>query len=163
METSWKDFHIHGGGNCLGPKNPLWPVYRQLIEHIDPKLLEWRNMRLYIQAGNIDERLKHLLNENRNRNVIPDADQEFRNAWRYYFELLHPTENIDHLTQRPDEPPAEMADYPYIEQAYLEVLGRHADEQGKATYAKLIREGKLPREQLPVVLKQSQEYLEMNE
>ena len=160
-ERSWRNFHIGGGGNTLGPDNPIWPEYRQLIEEINPDFLAWQKLLPYIREGHVDFRLKDFLCRYRNRNVIPDADTEIRNCWYWYYVVLHPDENVDQLTQHPDKPPPEAEEYGYIEETYLQVLGRHADQEGKKAYAKLIKEGKLRKEDLPRALMQSPEYRQL--
>jgi len=48
----------------------------------------------------------------------------------------------------------------YVEQVFLEILGRHADQEGKEAYTRAILEGRLRREDLPMILRQSREYME---
>lgn len=167
---SWRRFHVAGGGNALGRENSVWVEYCELLRQLYPNLVQdskteqkipWQTFLPQIKAGNLPQVLKDWLNKNRNRNVIPDADQELREAWELYFELLHPQENVANLTQKPDAPPPDTENYRFIEAAYIRILGRHADTDGKKAYAQLIKDGKLRKEDLERVLMQSPEYQQL--
>jgi len=157
-ERASRNFHIAGGGNNLREKNPIWKEYRNIVESLG--LSEWTKMREYLRNGNIDQRIKDYLIKYRNRNFIPDADEELRNYFKWYFEYLHPEENIGNWKSEPE--PLEYGSWgevrQYVEQCYMKVLGRHADELGKQSYTELIITGKIKREDLPDILRNSPEY-----
>lgn len=54
-------------------------------------------------------------------------------------------------------PPEVMA---YVEEQYLKILGRNADDVGKQGYTEAILQGRMKREELPKILKGSQEHKE---
>jgi len=79
---------------------------------------------------------------------------------RWYFQYCHPeeAEGWKPITEIPQGHPAEVMRF--VEDCYMKVLGRHADQPGKEAYTKAILEGKIRREDLPDVLKRSLEYQE---
>jgi len=157
---AFRNFHCGGGGNNLGKTNPVWNEYRGLLAQVNPKLLEWAVMEEYIKKGSIDQRIKDFLIKHKNRNVIPDADCEVQESFKYYFDVLHPEENTGKWVSIPDptapEGNAEIRNY--VEQCYLTVLQRHADEPGKVAYTEHILSGRLRKADLPFVLMKSDEY-----
>lgn len=160
-ERAARNFHCGGGGNNLKEKNPIWPEYREIILEVGGfRLEDWPRMREYLRKGSIAPGIKDFLIKYRNRNRIPDADTEIREYFRYYFEVLHPEENTEGWKSEPEEPPAgSWAEIrSYVEKCYLEILGRHADEKGKEIYTQHILNGRIKREDLPTILKESEEY-----
>lgn len=51
----------------------------------------------------------------------------------------------------------EELDY-YVESCYLNILGRGADDLGRKSYVDLIKSGRMKRQDLPIVLRNSDEY-----
>jgi len=159
-ERAARNFHIAGGGNNLREKNPVWSEYRLRVEKHG--LGDWPTMREALRKGNIPAEIQGFLIKHRNRNVIPDADTEIREYFRWYFEVLHPEENIGKWKSEPEASPkdswAEIRNY--VEEQYMQVLGRHADEEGKQIYTDAIVSGKIKRDDLPNILRASPEYKE---
>jgi hypothetical protein len=54
-------------------------------------------------------------------------------------------------------PPEVMS---FVEEQYKQVLGRHADTVGKQNYTDAILRGVIKREDLPAILRNSEEYKE---
>ena len=127
------------------------------------KIETWPQAREYLRRGKVDPGLKEWFWENRYNGL--DFEEEEMNFGRWYFEYLHPEEAAypdgrvwKAETEMKEGSPAEVMRF--IEQTYLEVLGRHADTKGKTDFAELIVSGKLNRAQLAEVLKASPEYKE---
>ena len=160
-ERAARNVFIAGGGNNAGKKNPSWMPLRRICDELG--LDTWPKAREYFRRGNIDPRLKEWLWENRHEGF--DYDHEEMEFGRWYFEYLHPEEAEYPDGRRwqpvlevdPDSPAGVMR---YVEECYMQVLGRHADQPGKEVYTKAILEGKIRKEDLPKLLRASEEYRE---
>lgn len=153
-ERAARNVFIAGGGNNVGEHNPAWKPLRRLCDEL--KLENWTQARAYFRKGKIDARLKTWLWDNRYEGF--DFQHEMMEFGRWYFEYLHPeeAEGWKPVTElKKDSPPEVMH---FVEQCYMKVLGRHADQQGKEEYTNAILSGKLDRDQLIALLKQSREY-----
>lgn len=154
-ERAFRNVFISGGGNNVGNRNQAWQPLRDIFSDLGiDGITEARD---YMRKGNVDKRLKEWMIENRRDGW--DYEHEMMETFRWYFEYLHPEENVDNLTplDKVDEksPQGIMR---YVEQKYLEILGRHADQAGKEAYTEAIVSGKIKREDLENILKQSGEY-----
>ena len=140
----------------MGENNPSWKPLREICDEIG--LDSWPKAREYFRKGNIDPRLKKWLWDNRYEGF--DYDHEEMEFGRWYFEYLYPeeAEGWTPVTEMEEGSPAEVM--MYVEQTYMKVLGRHADQEGKEAYTRAILKGGLSREDLPLILKQSPEYVE---
>jgi len=81
---------------------------------------------------------------------------------KFYF-ATHPdriTPEIEEKLKTPPKLTKEEEVKWYVQQCYREALGREPDEDGLNTYKKAILDGKLQKEMLPQVLKQSRERAE---
>jgi len=160
-ERAARNVFIAGGGNNAGERNPSWKPLRKICDELG--LDTWPKAREYFRKGNIDPRLKEWLWENRSEGF--DYDHEEMEFGRWYFEYLHPEEAKfpDGRVWKPvfevdlNSPAGIMK---YVEKCYLEILGRHADQEGKEAYTKAILEGKIRKEDLPNILRRSREYME---
>lgn len=155
-ERAARNVFMAGGGNNAGSRNPSWKPLREICESIG--LTDWTKIRDYFRKGNIDPRLKKWLWDNRSEGF--DYDHEEMEFGRWYFEYLRPeeAEGWKPITEIPQGHPAEVMRF--VEDCYMKVLGRHADQPGKEAYTQAILEGNLRREDLPDVLKRSLEYQE---
>jgi len=160
-ERAMRNVFICGGGNDRRESNPSWKPLRELCEALG--LDSWPKLREYMRKGGVDPGLKEWFWENRFEGM--DYDHEEMEGGRWYFEYLHPEEAAfpDGRVWKPilevqKGSPVEVMRY--VEETYMEVLHRHADQQGKEVYTKAILEGRLQREALPMVLQQSPEYQE---
>jgi len=160
-ERACRNVWTCGGGNDVREKNPSWKPLREICASIGIKT--WPELRGYLRRGKVDLRLKEWFWENRYEGF--DWQHEMMEGGRWYFEYLHPEE-----AEFPDgrvwkavfevEPGSPVEVMRYVEQCYMDVLHRHADQQGKEVYTKAILEGRLKREALPMILQQSPEYQE---
>ena len=153
-ERAARNLFMAGGGNNAGTRNPSWKPLREICSSLG--LDNWTRARDYLRKGNIDPRLKEWLWENRFEGF--DFDHEEMEFGRWYFEYLHPEEAGPWapVTDVRAGSPAEVMGF--VEETYMKTLGRHADQEGKEYYTKMIVEGQMPREALPELLKRSQEY-----
>ena len=154
-ERGARNVFAGGGGNNVLDKNPMyfrWHVWAELHD-----IEDWPDMRAYIRKGNIDPDLKQLFIDHRNDSGW-DYENESRDPFLWY-KALFPEEmkGWDSNPQPPSKgsPPEVMA---YVEQQYLEVLGRNADDGGKKAYTEAIVRGAIKREELPSLLMNSDEY-----
>lgn len=155
-ERAARNVFIAGGGNNVGERNPSWRPLRQICDSLGLDL--WPKAREYFRKGNIDPRLKKWLWDNRYEGW--DFEHEEMEFGRWYFEYLHPEEAEGWkpvFELKPGSPQEVMR---YVEEQYLSILGRHADDPGKKFYTKAILEGTIKREQLPAILKGSLEFQE---
>lgn len=155
-ERAARNSFIGGGGNNVGTRNPSWKPLRDICDELGLKT--WPQAREYFRKGNIDPRLKEWLWENRFEGF--DFDHEEMEFGRWYFEYLHPEEAgpwAPVTDVKVGSPPEVMG---FVEDTYMKVLGRHADQPGKEMYTAAIIQGKLKREDLSDLLKKSPEYQE---
>ena len=160
-ERAARNVFIAGGGNNAGDKNPSWKPLREICESLGIKT--WPQLREYMRKGNVDMRLKEWMWENRFEGF--DYDHEEMEMGRWYFEYLHPEEAKfpDGRVWKPVfevDPNSPAGIMKYVEKCYLEILGRHADQEGKEAYTKAILEGRIRKEDLPDILRRSREYME---
>lgn len=158
-ERAARNVFMAGGGNNSGTRNSSWRPLRDICDELG--LDAWPEAREYFRKGDIDPRLKEWLWENRFEGF--DFDHEEMEFGRWYFEYLHQEERVfsdgrvwEAVTEVPEDSPAGVMKY--VENVYLEILGRHAEQEGKEIYAKAIMAGQIRREDLPEILKQSREY-----
>jgi len=160
-ERSMRNVYVVGGGNDSRDRNPSWRPLREICDSLGIK--NWPQLRAYLRKGNIDPRLKEWFWRNRTEGF--DYDHEEMHGGLYYFWWLHPEQKTfpdgrgwEPVFEVPKGSPAEVMSY--VEQLFLEILGRHADQEGKEAYTRAILEGRIRREDLPTILKQSREYME---
>jgi len=158
-ERACRNVFLGGGGNNAGTRNPSWKPLRDLCDRLG--LNTWPKTRDYLRKGDIDMELKEWFLDNNCEGW--DFDHEEMEAGRWYFEFLHPEEatlpdgrSWKPVFEIPKGHPAEVMRY--VEDTYMQVLGRHAEQEGKEAYVKAIVDGTLKREDLPQILKQSPEY-----
>jgi hypothetical protein len=172
-ERAARNVFMAGGGNNVGEKNPAWKPLREICDSLG--LDNWTKTREYFRKGKIDERLVDWLWQNRYEGF--DYNHEMMEFGRWYFEYLHPEEATREfkpskviegdlkiwkpVTELKEGSPPEVMRY--VEDTYMKILGRHADQEGKEVYTKAIVEGRLPREDLPTLLKQSAEFKQRNQ
>lgn len=158
-ERAARNVFLAGGGNNVGERNPSWKPLREICD--DLGLDNWPKAREYFRKGDIDPCLKQWLWDNRLEGF--DFDHEEMEFGRWYFEYLHSEEKTfpdgrvwEAVTELPEDSPAGVMKY--VEDQYMQVLGRHAEQEGKEYYVNAIREGRISREDLPEILKRSLEY-----
>jgi len=157
-ERGARNVFCGGGGNNVKDKNPMyvelhkwagngftsWPALRDFIRYHDRLNHDWQE-------------LKDIIIQHRN-----DSGWDWENESRDFFlwcKALFPEEfkKWESTPQPPSSgsPPEVMC---YVEEQYLAVLGRNADDAGKLTYTQAIIAGSIKREDLPTILKNSDEY-----
>lgn len=154
-ERAARNFHIAGGGINLMEKNPKWIEWRKLTDKYGLKT--WNDMRAICRRGNLPQDLKDWLVAHRNDND-DNSDSEVREFFKWYFDVLHPEENTGNWESVPNPKSEKTELYHFIENTYIEILGRHPDPEGFAHYMKEIGEGKLNRTQFIRTLEESDEY-----
>lgn len=155
-ERAARNVFMAGGGNNRGTQNPSWKPLREICDSLG--LDNWTKAREYFRKGNIDPRLKKWLWDNRTEGW--DFMHEMLEFGRWYFEYLHPeeAEGWKPITEVPVGSPPEVMQY--VENTYMKVFGRHADQEGKEAYTAAIVEGRMRREDLAEILKRSPEYVQ---
>lgn len=155
LEHEARNVFIGGGGINVLDKNPMYAQWHKWAKQHN--IQSWPHMRAYIKTGHIEDDLLKIFIDHRN-----DSGWDYENESRAPFvwiKVLFPEEmkGWDSNPQLPSQgsPPEVMA---YVEQQYQEILGRNADEKGKQLYADSILAGSIKREQLPEMLKNSEEY-----
>lgn len=148
-ERASRNVFIGGGGNNRGTENPSWKPLREICDSLG--LDRWEKARAYFRKGNIDPRLKAWLMENSYDGL--DFQHEQMEFGRWYFEYLHPEENEGWAPVKELIPGSRAEILRFVENTYLEVLGRHASDAEKEHYANLIAAAPgLPREKLKEIL-----------
>ena len=151
-ERATRNLWASGGGNNVGDRNPSWKKLKEIAAGLG--INDWRGLRDYMRKGDIDSKLREWLHENRQMGY--DWQNEMVDAWRWYFVYLHPEENVDGLQPLPakDVRSDEMA---FVEAAYMKILGRHADTEGKEHYSDMLSRGEITRQDLINALANSEE------
>jgi len=161
-ERGARNVFIGGGGLCVLEMNPMYQQWhRWATLHLRELggVADWPHMRAYIRKGNIHPDLKQIFIIHRNDNGW-DWENESRDPFLWY-KALFPDEmkEWDSNPGPPSKgsPPEVMA---FVEEQYLQILGRPADAVGKQHYTGAIVSGIIEREELPAILKASDEYQE---
>jgi glycosyltransferase involved in cell wall biosynthesis len=93
-KRGWRNAFTNGGGPNLGNKNPYWIKMRQLCSQLG--INDWHTMHKYMLKGNIDQRIKdEFISYIALTEIAPgitDGLSEHREAYKYYFRILHPNE-----------------------------------------------------------------------
>lgn len=152
-ERAARNVFICGGGHDLGTQNPFWRPLREICNELG--LDTWAKARAYFRKGNIDPRLKMWLWFTRYDGYL--YQREMMEFGRWYFEYLHPEEAEGWKLMGLVKGSVIEVTW-YVEETYETILGRNADEKGKENYVKAILNGKILREDLPNILRASEEY-----
>jgi hypothetical protein len=98
-QRGFRNMFHNGGGPNLSTKNPYWVKLRQLCSEIG--INDWHSMNKYMLKGNIDQRIKNeFINYISLTELFPgqtDGLSEHREAFKYYFKILHPEEMPENL------------------------------------------------------------------
>jgi len=86
-----RNMYIGGGGPNLGEKNKLWLELRNTVKEVFGRDLSWNEFEKELTKGNIDQRLKEWMFKVRKEDGW-DGASEHREAYKYYFRILHPEE-----------------------------------------------------------------------
>lgn len=155
-EHATRNVFVGGGGMNLGDSVPHYKEFKDIMNRLNLKT--WREFRAYLIDGNIDNELKNFIIKHRN-DVGHDYDSEYREMFKWYFQILHPEENVDKLTVDAREQPKEYTGVDKIvNDIYIKVLRREVDSDGLKHYGSMIKENKLKPEELEKILMNSSEY-----
>jgi len=157
-ERGARNVFCGGGGNNVKERNP---VYIELHEIADRQgIKDWPTLRNFLRNPlnkHLWREFKEVAIKHRN-----DSGWDYENESRDLFlwlKAIHPEEfrEWESTPQPPSlgSPPEIMA---YIEEQYLKILGRNADDYGKQAYTDAILRGTIKREDLPNILQNSKEY-----
>ncbi|MHB8153976.1 MAG: DUF4214 domain-containing protein [Bacillati bacterium] len=146
---------INGGGLDVKEQNPM---HRELKSLLTLTLSDWKTFEQYCKNGNIDQRIKDVFIK------YKDAsehywDSENRSVFKWYFEFLHPEENIQHLESHFNPEMYSDGTFSAVRKKYFEILGRDADIGGLLHYANEINEYKTSISDLNKIFRQSDEYV----
>jgi hypothetical protein len=155
LERAFRNIYVAGGGDGFGRTNPLYVELKNITDSLNINL--WYEIRDYMIKGNIDDRLKKFIIDHRS-DYDEKWKEEFRDTFRWYFEFLHPEENIHHFTVA--SPPDIRRSYAeqVVWDGYLNLLKREPDEDGYKNYLGLIKRGVLNKESFENILANSDEY-----
>jgi len=152
-----RNVFIGGGGDNVGDLNPMWKPLREICASLG--INSWREFEAYMKRGKVDERLKKWLIE---ALQVPATNYgtETRETAKWYF-ALHPDEvtpEIERRIKTSPPMPKETEIEAWVTKCYFDILGRHPDGEGKKFYTEQILKGNIPKEALPTILMQSEEY-----
>jgi len=158
-ERGARNVFCGGGGNNVKGKNPMYVELHQWADKHNIK--DWAEVRKLVRfhphRWDSWEELRDIIIKHRN-----DSGWDWENESRDFFlwcKALHPQEfqSLESTPQPPSKgsPPEVMA---YVEEQYLKILGRNADDMGKQHYTDSILRAEIKREDLPKILMNSEEY-----
>lgn len=98
-KRGFRNMFIQGSGKNLGSKNPHWTLLRQITASLG--INTWHEMEKYMLKGNIDQRIKdEFIKYLSLKEIFPgetDGLSEHREAYKFYFRILHPEEEPESL------------------------------------------------------------------
>lgn len=156
-ERGARNIWIGGGGNNVGSSNPHYVRLREITDRLG--LRSWKEVREYVRKGNVD---KELLDWIISIKDVTGADyiNETRDFFVWY-SMLYP-DDIAGASSNPQ--PLAEGSYDevmkFVEESFLKILGRHADDEAKVRYTEAIMKGEVKRDELEGILKESEEYKE---
>ncbi|KPV62502.1 MAG: hypothetical protein AOA66_1319 [Candidatus Bathyarchaeota archaeon BA2] len=155
LERSFRNVFIGGGGINVGSANPHFFSLRKITHALG--LNTWSQLREYLRRGNIAKPLLDWIISIKDLHGF-DWEDETQQCFNYY-KTIHPEEleSIE-ANPRPLTYGSQEEVMAYVEKCYLEILGRHADDEGKKTYTEHILKGRIRREDLPSIFMRSEEY-----
>jgi hypothetical protein len=154
--SSARNLFICGGGDNEGDANPFHVELRKICDRIG--ITTYRQFVQYCERGKIDGELAELILQHRN-----DSDKyyssEIRDMFHWYYDYLHPEENINLLRSEYVAPatPEALAEE-IVQRSYFKALGRHSDGKGKADYILKVLSG-MTEEQVQTDMRKSDEYV----
>jgi SAM-dependent methyltransferase len=144
-----------GGGNNAGEHNKAWKPLLEICSNLN--IHTYYELDDYLKAGNIDQILKDWIIQNRQMGM--NYENEMVDIFKYYFYYLHPEEkpvDIDIIDEL--DPHGLAALMSFVGDQYIEILGRHASDKERYSYAIAIIEGRLTKDELAEIFRQSDEY-----
>jgi len=158
-ERGARNVFCGGGGNNVKDKNLMYVELQEWAKKYNIK--DWAEVRQLVRfhPHYTDQwkELRDIIVKHRN-----DSGWDWENESRDFFlwcKALHPREfqSWESIPQPPSEgsPPEVMT---YVEEQYLKILGRNADDMGKQHYTNAILRAEISKEDLPKILMNSEEY-----
>lgn len=101
-----RNFYTFGGGPNLGPRQPLWQPFRQMLDRAGP-FENWTAVEKYLEEGNIAQEIKDWMIKYRHEGISAeelgfehggrmddnyDGSSEIRECFLTYFVWFHPEE-----------------------------------------------------------------------
>jgi len=152
-----RNMYIGGGGDNVGALNKYWVRLREITARLG--ITSWKDFEDFVKKGTDDEEFHAWMLE---ALQAPPTNwgTETRETAKWYY-ALHKDQITPEVRERLENPPKmtpEIEVENYVTRCYFQVLGRHPDEEGKNHYTRMILEGRLKKEELPAVLRQSTEF-----
>jgi len=146
-----------GGGDNLGDLVPEWRELRQICAGLG--INSWAEYEAYLKKGNVDLTLKNFLIKCL---TLPATNwgTEYREMAKWYFTMHREEatpEIMDKINTVPPMPKESEVEA-WVTKCYFNILGRHPDEEGKRVYTENILTGRIRREDLPAILRNSPEW-----
>jgi hypothetical protein len=144
----------------VGALNRYWVKLRELCSNT-LGIESWEMFQEFVKRGKAPEEFKAWMME---ALQAPPTNwgTETRELCKWYY-ALHPGEITPEIKGRLENPPKltpEIEVENFVARMYFEMLGRHPDEEGKRQYVEALLSGRITKEQLPQILRQSPEYLQ---
>jgi CDP-glucose 4,6-dehydratase len=151
-----RNLFIGGSGDNMGDNNPTFVELHKLTKELGVDT--WGQFEAYMKAGAIDLKLLNFLVAHRSDSKY-SWESEVREMFQWYF-MMHPDENTSGWKSEYTAPAAGSREEVenYVTSVYFQVLGRCPDDMGKTHYVDAIMNGEIPRESLPSVFVNSDEY-----
>ena len=156
-----RNLFIGGGGDNVGDLNEMWVELRQICREIE--ITKWQEFEEFVTSGKslppkLIDWIKRALTWK-----ATDYGIETRETAKwiiYHHRYLLKDPKIKYGVEHPPKPTREDEVENYVRKCYIQILGRHPDRQGLENYKKLILAGKIKKEDLPGILRSSEEYMQ---
>jgi nucleoside-diphosphate-sugar epimerase/glycosyltransferase involved in cell wall biosynthesis len=151
-----RNFFIGGSGDNLGDLNPTYVELHQITKQLG--IDTWKQFEETLKVGNTYPEIVDFLVRHRSDSKY-GWESEVREMFKWYFEM-HPEENTGDWKSEYTAPAAGSREEieNYVISTYFQVLGRSPDDMGKTHYVDAIIKGEIPREALPSIFINSDEY-----
>ena len=157
-----RNMFISGGGDNVGDINEMWVELRRIVKE-DLGIDSWTEFESYIISGkSLPERLVRWVKRALTWKAT-DYGIETRQMAKwiiYHHRYLLQDPEIRYGVEHPPKLTPEDEVENYVRRCYFQVLGRHPDRDGLEYWKRMILEGKIRKEDLPNILRQSPEYME---
>jgi glycosyltransferase involved in cell wall biosynthesis len=151
-----RNFFIGGSGDNLGDLNPTYVELHKITKELG--IDTWKQFEETLKVGHTYPEIVDFLVKHRSDSKY-GWESEVREMFKWYFDM-HPEENTGDWKSEYTAPlPGSREELEnYVIQTYFQVLGRSPDDMGKNHYVDAIMKGEIPREALPSIFVNSDEY-----
>ena len=151
-----RNFFIGGSGDNLGDLNPTYVELHKITKELG--IDTWKQFEETLKLGNTYPEIVDFLVRHRSDSKY-GWESEVREMFKWYFEM-HPEENTGDWKSEYTSPlPGSREELEnYVISIYFQVLGRSPDDLGKNHYVDAIMKGEIPRDALPSIFVNSDEY-----